>query len=72
MIGPRTYKATHPAWIFDGSGKPAGSVVNLQKITANKSGNTYSGSFSIPRYDLDGNPICRVDGILTARRIMPE
>jgi hypothetical protein len=71
-IGPRTYKATHRVWIFDGSGKLAATVVNLQKITVNKSGNTYSGSFSILRYDLDGNPIGRVDGTLTAKRITPD
>ena len=71
-IGPRTYKSTHPVWIFDGSGNLAATVVIRQKITVDKSGNTYSGSFSLLRYDLDGNPIGRVDGTLTATRITPE
>jgi hypothetical protein len=68
-IGPRTYKSTHPVWIFDGSGNLDATVVIRQKITVDKRGNTYSGSFSILRYDLDGKLIGRVDGTLTARRI---
>jgi hypothetical protein len=68
-IGPTTFKAKHLVWIFDDSGQLAATVVIPQKIMVNKSGNTYSGSFSILRYDLDGKLIGRVDGTLTARRI---
>jgi hypothetical protein len=69
--GPRTYKSTHPYWIFDGKGNRAGSGVILEKITVGKSGNRYSGSFSNLRYDLDGSLIGRMDGTLAATRITP-
>jgi hypothetical protein len=70
--GLRTYKSRHPVWIFDGSGTLVATVDIREKITVDRSGNRYRGSFSILRYDLDGNLIGRVDGTLTATRITPD
>jgi hypothetical protein len=70
--GLRTYKSKHPVWIFDGSGTLVATLDIRERITVDKSGNTYRGSFSILRYDLDGNLIGRVDGTLTATRITPD
>jgi hypothetical protein len=69
--GPRTYKSTHPYWVYDDKGNRAGSGVILEKITVGTSGNRYSGSFSNLRYDLDGKLVSRLDGGLAATRITP-
>ncbi len=70
--GPRTYKSTHPYWIFDGNGNRAGTGVIRETIIVDRSGNRYSGSFSNLRYDLDDNLVGRMDGTLAARRITPD
>lgn len=71
-IGLRTYKSRHPVWIFDGTGTLVATLDIQEKNTVDKSGNTYTGFFSILRYDLNGNLIGRTDGTLTATRITPD
>jgi len=65
----RTYKLRHPFWSFDANGNLAGSGVFLERVTVDKSGNSYHGSFSFITYDLSGSITSEVTGEIKAQRI---
>lgn len=71
-IGPRTYKLKHPFWIFDASGKFAGSGVFLEEIVVHKGGKTYGGSFTVITYDANGSQNFEATGELKAERITAD
>lgn len=56
------------AWVWDDKGK---NLVNYftKSETDTVSGDTYSGTFEVTYYDLDGNVVFQHDGTLAATRI---
>ena len=70
--GPRTYKLNHLGLTFDVNGTLTGTTQTRQQIIVARGGNTYSGSFSIDFFDLNGNTIMHFDGEVTATRITAD
>ncbi|HZQ55925.1 MAG TPA: hypothetical protein VFB14_27270 [Bryobacteraceae bacterium] len=70
--GPRTYKLNHLGLTFDLNGALAGTTQTRQQITVARGGNTYSGSFTIDFFDLNGNTIAHFDGEIAATRITAD
>ena len=67
--GPASYKLNHKALDFKSDGTLIGEVAIHEDVTVDRSGNRFSGSFSIESFDLAGNLIGRVAGEVTAQRI---
>ena len=74
--GKLTYKLNHIPWLANdtanapsGIGNPTGPVRLVQEITLSRDGTHYSGTFTLDAYDLSGNPIGHVVGVISATRI---
>lgn len=72
--GPRTLKLKHPSWIFDPTNTIViGRATILEKITVDRGGRTFKGTFIIQLRDLSGNPLGPdLSGQLTGDRISPD
>ena len=75
--GPRNYLLHHVFWNFDNTGTIAGRGVWDSTLTMDKSGNSYTGTWIIKNYDLNGNlitsgPLAPVSGTLQAARISAQ
>jgi hypothetical protein len=64
-----TYKLKHPSWTFDASGNVNGTAIIRELVSMGQGGNTYSGTYTIDVYDLDGNHLTQFGGTITATRI---
>jgi len=54
----QSIKLRHPSWIFDSTNTVAiAKAIILESVTVDKSGNTFTGTFTIQFVDLDGNPL---------------
>jgi hypothetical protein len=49
--GPLTYKLNHPSWDFDTNGNLVALVVFSETITLDRTGNRYTGTYSVTAYD---------------------
>ena len=70
----RTYELVHTFFIFDGSGKKAiAIVIEKQRMTVSRDGNTFRGTWTQDNYDFAGNliPGNHFDGPVTGKRIAP-
>lgn len=67
--GPGTYKLKHPSWTYDNAGNLNGTAIIREHITVASSGNSYSGTFTVDLYDLDGNHLGQLSGTVTGQRI---
>lgn len=70
--GPSTYRLNHQALSYDPNGNLAGVAVIAELVTVDRSGNAYSGEFSIDVYDLQGHPLAHVQGHTQATRITAD
>ena len=75
--GPRTYSLHHVFWNFDSSGTIAGRGVWDSTLTIDKSGISYTGTWTMKNFDLDGNlitsgPLAPLSGTLQATRIVAQ
>lgn len=64
-----TYKLKHPSWTFDASGNVNGTAIIRELVSMGRGGNTYSGTYTIDVYDLDGNHLTQFGGTIAATRI---
>jgi hypothetical protein len=57
--GPRSYKLKHPFWIFDPVTNTTliGRGVILERLTLDRGGRSFTGTFTFQFRDLSGNPI---------------
>jgi hypothetical protein len=55
-----------------GIGAPQAGAQILEKITLNRDGDSYSGTFTLNAYDTSGNVYTRFTGVLSATRITPD
>lgn len=75
--GPREYSLHHVYWNFDTSGTIAGRGVWDSTLTLDKSGSSYTGTWTMKNFDLGGNlitsgPLAPVSGTLQATRIVAQ
>lgn len=72
-VGPRRYKAVHPFFLYDSSGKAIAVAIEYSRYTVSRDGNTFEGRWWQDNYDFSGNVIAGTHsgGTLTATRIVP-
>lgn len=76
QTGPQTYLLHHVYWNFDNTGTVIGRGIWIQNIKLDRSGSSYSGTWTMTNFDLDGNeiltgPLAPISGDLVAARITP-
>jgi hypothetical protein len=81
QTGRNTYKLTHVTKSWDADGFTfIGPAVILEEVTISRSGQSYTGTFSLTQYDVNGNvvpalpglPAEPVVGVIKASRITAE
>ena len=70
--GPSSYKLNHQALNYDAGGTLLGLAVIGEQVTVDKTGNTYSGTFSIDLFDTLGRNLAHVQGLISAVRITAD
>jgi hypothetical protein len=75
-IGKGKYKLNHMPWLANdttngpsGIGNPTGPVQLIEEITLSPDGRRYAGTFTLDAYDLSGNQIAHIRGVLSAKRL---
>lgn len=72
-VGHRTFKLNHVALSWDPSGTTFVGPANIrQRVTVDSTGNNYSGTFTLTRYDTNGNVIVQILGVISAQRVTPD
>jgi len=72
--GGNTLKLRHPSWIYDPTNTMViGRATILERITLDRGGRTFKGTFTIQFRDLSGNPLAPdFSGQLRGDRITPD
>jgi hypothetical protein len=71
-VGPSSYRLNHQALSYDPNGNLMGIAVITELVAVDKSGNAFSGDFSIDVYDVQGHPLHHVQGLVLATRITAD
>ena len=74
-IGPATYRLNHIGLSWNPDGTPVGPASIREEVTVDRSGNKYTGTFSITQYDLSGINVLTptpIVGVIMAYRIEPD
>jgi hypothetical protein len=69
QTGHRTYKLTHPAFLWDANGNWIGYRILRQTVTVDDTGNGFSGTWSVDRTDTNGNVLSHLDAEIVGTRI---
>jgi hypothetical protein len=67
--GRASYQLNHFALSSDPNGNLIGPANIREAVVLDRTGNSYSGSFSIDQFDLSGNTLAHITGQVTATRI---
>lgn len=68
--GASRYRLNHVGISWDPTGTVEVGVANItQEIVLGSNGNTFSGTFTITQYDMDGNVLAVVPGTITGTRV---
>ncbi len=74
--GARSYYLNHIPWLSNdtanapgGIGNPAGPTQITERVTISRDGNSYTGSFTLVAYNLDGTKAISFTGALAGTRI---
>jgi len=68
-VGRSTFRLTHKVLNWDASGILIGPGTIREEVVVDRSGNKFSGVFTIDLYDTAGNNIAHINGEATATRI---
>jgi hypothetical protein len=72
QTGDFTYSLKHPTWAFDETNTMlVGIGYILETVTLDPGGNSYTGTYSIEGFDLEGNQVYHIDGEISGERITP-
>lgn len=71
QTGTLTYKLTHPALNFDMNGNFIGTVLIREVVELDRSGNKFSGTYTVDVFDLNGTATDHLDGQFAATRVKP-
>lgn len=69
QVGTRIFRLHHVGWNFDMNGNSLGSFTLDETNTVGRNGLTYTGTFDLKFYDVDGSLIDEVMGTQRATRI---
>jgi hypothetical protein len=74
--GARSYYLNHLPWLGNdganapgGIGNPTGGAQIIERVTLSEDGNSYSGTFTLVAYNLDGTKAITFTGVLAGTRI---
>jgi hypothetical protein len=67
----KTYRLTHPSWVFDANGNLTGTAIFDVTITMG-SADTFSGTYTLTYYDTHGTKGSVYTGTMTATRVQPN
>jgi hypothetical protein len=67
-VGPSNYKLNHFALGFDDTIQRGYSNIR-EDVTLSQDGDSFSGTFSIAIYDLQGNPGPVITGVIAGKRV---
>ena len=73
--GAFTYTLKHLAISWDGAGNPVGPAMIRENVTLARHGNTFTGTFVLTQYEIDGTtviPPTPITGTLFGARITPD
>src|SRR5438132_5042749 len=72
--GPRTLSLKHPSWLYDPTNTfVIGRVTILERITLDRGGHSFTGTFTVQFRDLSGNTFAPdLTGQLKGDRITPD
>jgi hypothetical protein len=68
QMGPRHYKLNHFALSFDDTVHQGYDNIR-EDIILSRDGDSFSGSFLIAKYDINGNPIAVIKGKIVGTRV---
>ena len=73
QTGQRTFKLKHPSWVYDETNTNVIGIATIREtITMDRSGNGFSGTFTVDVVDTSGNPVGHTEGTVKATRIKAE
>ena len=70
--GPSSFKLNHFALSFDLSGKPVGGANIREEVTVERSGDKFTGTFTIDNFDINGVHVRHIAGDVTGERITAD
>ena len=68
-MGHNTYKLKHPAFLWDANGVWIGYRILRQTITLAPDGNSFTGTWSNDRTDINGNILVHIDADIAGARV---
>ena len=71
QTGSLTFKLTHPALSFDMEGNFVGTVMIREVVTLDRSGNRFTGTYTVDVFDVQGEPQGHFEGEFIGHRINP-
>ena len=69
QVGRRTVQLNHIGWAFNPDGSSAGYFTLVETNTVSRQGDTYTGTFDMKTYDVNGNLTGEYTGTMLAKRI---
>jgi hypothetical protein len=70
--GPSSYSLNHRGLSFYPDGSLEGPAEIRESVVVDRSGNFFSGKFTIDQFDTFGNLEIHIEGVLTGTRIRPD
>ncbi len=71
-VGHNTYKLKHPAFLWDANGVWIGYRILHQTVTLSRDGNSFTGTWSNDRTDINGNIVAHVDAEISGTRVVVD
>ena len=78
-VGESRYKLNHFAWAGNdttnaptGIGNPTGPTRIVEEVVLSPDGNHYTGTFTLDAYDMSGNNVAHIIGVISGTRITQE
>jgi hypothetical protein len=68
-VGHNTYKLKHPAFLWDANGVWIGYRILHQTVTLAADGNSFTGTWSNDRTDINGNIVSHIDADIAGTRV---
>jgi len=67
--GPSSYKLNHKGLSWDPVGNFIGPATIGEEVAVDRTGQSFSGTFTIDQYDTHGNLLIHIAGVVTGNRI---
>ncbi len=72
QTGSLTFRLKHPSWTFDMNGNLTGTAIIRNVLNLDRSGDKYTGTFTVDIFDVDGQHVDHFEGQVVGTRIKPD